>query len=101
MNPGAVSAPYPRELTQLEQGMNAGADTRAEARAALTRAVEKLRSLEHGDGWWKGELETNVTMDAEDVLLREFLGVRESTETERSAAWIRSEQREDGSWANF
>ena len=28
------------------------------------------------EGWWKGELETNVTMDAEDLLLREFLGIR-------------------------
>ena len=41
------------------------------------RAVEHLLSLQDPDGWWKGELETNVTMDAEDMLLREFLGIRE------------------------
>ena len=35
------------------------------------------------------------------MLLREFLGIREPTETERSAAWIRSQQRADGTWANF
>ena len=52
-------------------------------------------------GWWKGELQTNVTMDAEDMLLREFLGIRRAEETERSAAWIRSQQREDGTWSNF
>jgi squalene-hopene/tetraprenyl-beta-curcumene cyclase len=40
-------------------------------------------------------------MDAEDILLREFLGIREAAATERSAAWIRSEQREDGSWSTF
>jgi squalene-hopene/tetraprenyl-beta-curcumene cyclase len=40
-------------------------------------------------------------MDAEDILLREFLGVRRADETERSAAWIRSQQRADGTWANF
>ena len=40
-------------------------------------------------------------MDAEDVLLREFLGIRTAPETERSAAWIRSQQREDGTWSNF
>ena len=40
-------------------------------------------------------------MDAEDMLLREFLGIREAAASERSAVWIRSKQREDGSWANF
>ena len=70
-------------------------------RAALERACAHLRSLQHEDGWWKGELETNVTMDAEDLLLREFLGIRSEHETRRAAEWIRSQQREDGSWAKF
>ena len=64
-------------------------------------AREHLLALQHPDGWWKGELETNVTMDAEDLLLREFLGIREPGETGRAAIWIRSQQREDGSWSNF
>jgi len=71
------------------------------ARTALRRACEHLLSLQNDAGWWQGELQTNVTMDAEDMLLREFLGVRQQDETERSAAWIRSQQREDGTWANF
>ncbi len=74
---------------------------RAAGRSALARGAEHLLSLQHGDGWWKGELETNVTMDAEDLLLREFLGIRDAHVTERAAEWIRSKQREDGSWANF
>src|SRR5436305_9476122 len=78
-----------------------GVDVRASARATLDRAVAHLLSLQDPAGWWKGELETNVTMDAEDMLLREFLGIRESAATQRSAAWIRSQQRADGSWANF
>ncbi len=76
-------------------------DTRSEARIALERACEHLLSLQDGAGWWRGELQTNVTMDAEDVLLREFLGIRTAPETERSAAWIRSQQCEDGTWSNF
>jgi squalene-hopene/tetraprenyl-beta-curcumene cyclase len=74
---------------------------RSEAKVALELACEHLLSLQDGAGWWQGELQTNVTMDAEDVLLREFLGVRNAQETERSAAWIRSQQRADGTWANF
>jgi squalene-hopene/tetraprenyl-beta-curcumene cyclase len=76
-------------------------EARSEAEVALGRACEHLLSLQDDAGWWRGELQTNVTMDAEDMLLREFLGVRRQDETERSAAWIRSQQREDGTWANF
>ncbi len=68
---------------------------------ALELACEHLLSLQDRAGWWQGELQTNVTMDAEDMLLREFLGVRRAEETERSAAWIRSQQRADGTWTNF
>jgi squalene-hopene/tetraprenyl-beta-curcumene cyclase len=72
-----------------------------EAQMALELACEHLLSLQDRAGWWQGELQTNVTMDAEDMLLREFLGVRRADETERSAAWIRSQQRADGTWTNF
>jgi squalene-hopene/tetraprenyl-beta-curcumene cyclase len=75
--------------------------TLSEAEVALESARDRLLALQHRRGWWRGELQTNVTMDAEDVLLREFLGIRRSDETERSAAWIRSQQRADGTWANF
>src|ERR671937_619058 len=76
---------------------------RIEARAeeARRRAVDHLRKLQHERGWWKGELQTNVTMDAEDLLLRQFLGIRGDRETLLSANWIRSQQRDDGTWANF
>jgi squalene-hopene/tetraprenyl-beta-curcumene cyclase len=76
-------------------------EVEARAEAALLRARDHLLSLQHPEGWWKDELETNVTMDAEDLLLREFLGIREAGPTERSAAWIRSQQNEDGSWSKF
>ncbi len=89
-----------RDQPPLKQS-EAAAGVSGDAAAALARAVEKLRSLQHADGWWKGELETNVTMDAEDMLLREFLGIREPDVTARCADWIRSHQRPDGTWSNF
>jgi squalene-hopene/tetraprenyl-beta-curcumene cyclase len=76
-------------------------EVEAGAEDAAVRARDHLLSLQHPDGWWKGELETNVTMDAEDLLLREFLGIRQPDATERSAAWIRSQQNADGSWSKF
>jgi len=67
----------------------------------VRRAADHLLARQHPDGWWKGDLETNVTMDAEDLLLREFLGIRDEQVTAASARWIRSQQREDGAWATF
>ena len=76
-------------------------DLDAAVRTALQRSVDHLLSLQAEEGWWKGELETNVTMDAEDLLLRQFLGIRTEEQTRQSAAWIRSKQRDDGTWGNF
>jgi squalene-hopene/tetraprenyl-beta-curcumene cyclase len=73
----------------------------ARAREALARGVAHLLARQHPDGYWKGALDTNVTMDAEDLLLREFLGIRRAEETRLAAAWIRSQQRPDGSFATF
>ncbi|MFE2406755.1 squalene--hopene cyclase [Kitasatospora sp. NPDC059408] len=73
----------------------------ADARDALARATAHLLSLQSPDGWWKGDLETNVTMDAEDLLLRQFLGIRTEEQTAATADWIRSQQGEDGTWATF
>jgi squalene-hopene/tetraprenyl-beta-curcumene cyclase len=68
---------------------------------ALERARSHLASLQQQGGWWRGELETNVTMDAEDLLMREFLGIRTAAETAAAARWIRGEQRPDGTWGNY
>ncbi|HLN69702.1 MAG TPA: squalene--hopene cyclase [Streptosporangiaceae bacterium] len=71
------------------------------ARGTLDRARDHVLGRQHAEGWWQGELETNVTMDAEDLLLRQFLGVRDDAQTAAAGRWIRSQQREDGTWANF
>ena len=41
---------------------------------ALTNAIDRARrhllDLQNPAGWWKGELESNVTIEAEDLFLR-------------------------------
>jgi squalene-hopene/tetraprenyl-beta-curcumene cyclase len=71
------------------------------ARDTLSRARSHALGLQHTQGWWQGELETNVTMDAEDLLLREFLGLHDDETIAAAARWIRHQQRDDGTWANF
>ncbi|QPP05606.1 squalene--hopene cyclase [Streptomyces bathyalis] len=71
------------------------------AQRAAGLAVENLLARQDAAGWWKGDLETNVTMDAEDLLLREFLGIRDEKTTREAARFVRSQQRQDGTWATF
>jgi squalene-hopene/tetraprenyl-beta-curcumene cyclase len=91
----AVPLDEPRSLT------SPAADASGQAAAALSAARDHLLSLQAADGHWRGLLATNVTMDAEDLLLREFLGVGTDERRRRTAVWIRSQQAGDGSWANF
>jgi len=70
-------------------------------RRALERGRDRLLAIQHERGFWKAELETNVTMEAEDLLLREFLGIRDDGILRDTAAWIRSRQGDDGGWAIF
>ncbi|MFF8958484.1 squalene--hopene cyclase [Streptomyces sp. NPDC014894] len=78
-----------------------GAGAAGAAARAVTRAIEHLLGRQDPQGWWKGTLETNVTMDAEDLLMRQFLGIPDDRVTAAAARFIRGEQREDGTWATF
>jgi squalene-hopene/tetraprenyl-beta-curcumene cyclase len=82
-------------------GREGGEATGPSAGDALERARDYLKGIQAPQGYWKGELETNVTMDAEDVLLRYFLGVLTDDVLARAAARIRSRQRPDGPWPTF
>ncbi len=53
------------------------------------------------DGYWWAELESNATMDAEYLMLTQFLGAREEERWRAVAQDIRDYQREDGSWAMY
>jgi squalene-hopene/tetraprenyl-beta-curcumene cyclase len=71
------------------------------ASGTLDKAVAHLLALQDDAGYWQGELETNVTMEAEDLLLRRFLGILDGETLAATARWVRGKQREDGTWATF
>ncbi len=70
-------------------------------RPSLKRAVEWLLQSQSTEGWWSGELETNVTMTAEHVLLFRFLGVPIDELRAGATVHILRNQRADGSWALY
>jgi squalene-hopene/tetraprenyl-beta-curcumene cyclase len=67
----------------------------------MERAVQWLLSRQSALGWWYGELETNVTMTAEQILLYRFLNVDISPMREDAIHHILVNQREDGSWGLY
>jgi squalene-hopene/tetraprenyl-beta-curcumene cyclase len=102
---GAHRTPSASTTTTEQAARPAGTPAAGSTREAVARAAERasahLLARQSTDGWWKGDLQTNVTMDAEDLLLRQFLGIRDEKTTSAAARWIRSQQREDGAWPTY
>ncbi len=65
----------------------------------VERAAERLLSLQHPDGWWKGELESNATMIAEHLFLLHFLGLRDPESDRLLANELLARRRADGTWS--
>jgi squalene-hopene/tetraprenyl-beta-curcumene cyclase len=74
-----------QELTALDSGVE--------------RAAERLLSLQHREGWWKGELESNATMIAEHLFLLHFLGLRDPETDRLLANELLARRRADGTWS--
>src|SRR5919198_2972309 len=66
---------------------------------ALERGTGRLLELQHPDGWWKGELESNATMIAEHLFLLHFLGRRDAETDRLLANELLARRRGDGTWS--
>src|SRR5213596_525221 len=66
---------------------------------AVERATERLLELQHPDGWWVGELESNATMIAQHLFWHHFLGLRTPELDRKIANELLGRQRGDGTWA--
>jgi squalene-hopene/tetraprenyl-beta-curcumene cyclase len=72
-----------------------------ELKQALDLAVQWLLEHQDNEGWWCGELETNVTMTAEHVLLLRFLDLGLEQIRDGAIRHILNNQRDDGSWTLY
>ncbi|HZP57102.1 MAG TPA: prenyltransferase/squalene oxidase repeat-containing protein, partial [Dehalococcoidia bacterium] len=64
----------------------------------IERAVAHLRAIQHPDGYWWAELESNVTMASEHLLLEHILGIMVPARTAKIARYLLEHQQPDGSW---
>jgi squalene-hopene/tetraprenyl-beta-curcumene cyclase len=76
-----------RELSALDRAIEAGTD--------------RLLELQHPDGWWVGELESNATMIAEHLFWLHFMGLRDPGTDRKLAAELLARRRGDGTWSNW
>ncbi|MGL4882450.1 MAG: squalene--hopene cyclase [Waterburya sp.] len=65
---------------------------------AIARSQEHLLNIQYPDGYWWGELESNVTITAEVVLLHKIWQTDKTRPLAKAEAYLRSQQREHGGW---
>jgi squalene-hopene/tetraprenyl-beta-curcumene cyclase len=76
-------------------------DRPAAVKAAIARTQNYLLHAQSPEGWWWGELESNVTITAEYLFLTHFLGVENPERWDKIAAYLRDQQRSDGTWGIY
>src|SRR5947209_1506403 len=76
-----------QELTSLDRAIEAG--------------TQRLLELQHPDGWWVGELESNATMIAEHLFWLHFTGLRDRHTDRKLANELLARRRDDGTWSNW
>jgi len=66
---------------------------------ALDRGTRRLLELQHPDGWWVGELESNATMIAQHLYWLHVLRLRDPETDRKLANELLARRRDDGTWS--
>ncbi|MEM8832602.1 MAG: prenyltransferase/squalene oxidase repeat-containing protein, partial [Cyanobacteria bacterium P01_G01_bin.19] len=72
--------------------------SQAKLAQAIALSQQHLLSIQHEDGYWWGELESNVTITAEVILLHKIWQTDGTRPLAKAEAYLRSQQREHGGW---
>ncbi len=76
--------------------------TRAGLDAAIERCIDRavghMLSVQHADGYWWAELESNVTMVSEHLMIERFLGIADGRRWRKITRYLLDHQQPDGSW---
>ena len=67
----------------------------------LRRAADFLLGAQDPRGWWRGEIEANVTLEAEYLFVTHFMGVAREERWRKVADSIMSRELQRGGWALY
>ena len=92
--------------TELPTGNASSSSTAIYSKAynlnkAISRAQDKLLSLQDKDGYWVFELEADCTIPSEYILMMHYLGEIDEPLQTKIANYLRSRQSEEGSYPLF
>src|ERR1700722_5184989 len=69
--------------------------------SGINRAKDWLLGQQHADGYWCGELEADVMLEADYIFMHVLLGTGDPGKMERAVNEILRHQNEDGGWSQF
>src|SRR5580698_5750888 len=69
--------------------------------SGINRAKDWLLGQQHDDGYWCGELEADVMLEADYIFMHTLLGTGDPGKMERAINEILRHQNEDGGWSQY
>jgi squalene-hopene/tetraprenyl-beta-curcumene cyclase len=69
--------------------------------SSIGRSAEWLLGQQHEQGYWCGELEADVMLEADYIFMHKLLGTGDPGRLERAVNEILRHQNEDGGWSNY
>jgi len=106
----ATSIPHALAAASAGEAAAPAGDTLRRAAAARDAAIAALLSLQKPDGHWCGELQGDSILASEYLLMKFILGQENAPMRDgraacdvlpRIAAWMKSMQRDDGTWGQY
>ena len=91
-----ISATEQQEITHFPNGKPTG-----ELELSIKLCQEYLLGQQYEEGYWWGELESNVTITAEYLLLTHIFGMRDQNRWDQIVNYLKDKQRPDGTWSIY
>jgi len=93
-NPGTPNQPVQPRFGRLDLGLDHVVD-------GVRRAKNWLLNQQHEDGYWCGELEADVMLEADYIFMHTLLGTGDPGKMQRALNEILRHQNEDGGWSLY
>lgn len=92
--PGSTSAATAQPFGRMDLGLD-------RVKEGLGRAREWLLGQQHEDGYWCGELEADVMLEADYIFMHTLLGTGDPGKMQRAVHEILRHQNDDGGWSLY